>query len=240
MTRVKGVLNMQSTEYSIYSLLLHFFQEKEPILKVKSGTVLFQEKDPVEYVYLMIRGSVALGRVHLHGKDFTLKVLNNRELIVEYQLFKPNPQYIFYAKTITDCEMIFIKKEEFEQFVLTDPEAMNALAAWMSTGYLKAQMKCQDLMMNGKKGGLYSILIRLCNSYGVMTQDGILIDLPLTHQELANLTYGTREVIQRALKDLREKDIITYDQQKFTVKKLSYLKEEVDCQNCSFEICGLN
>lgn len=34
-----------------------------------------------------------------------------------------------------------------------------------------------------------------------MTEDGILIDLPLTHQELANLTYGTREVIQRSLKE---------------------------------------
>jgi CRP-like cAMP-binding protein len=136
--------------------------------------------------------------------------------------------------------MILIKKEQFEDFVLNDPEAMNALVSWLSTSYLKAQMKCQDLIMNGKKGGLYSILIRLCNTYGIRTEEGILIDLPLTHQELANLTYGTREVIQRALKDLREKDIISYENQKFTIKKLNYLKEDVDCQNCSFEICGIN
>jgi CRP-like cAMP-binding protein len=231
---------MQTSSFSIYSLMVQFFQPKEPVQKIKAGTVLFQEKDPVEYVYIMLKGSVALGRVHLRGKDFILKILNNREFLVEYQLFKPNPHYQFYGKTLTDCEMLFIKKEQFEEFVLTDPEAMSALVSWMSTSYLKAQMKCQDLIMNGKKGGLYSIIIRLCNSYGVMTEDGILIDLPLTHQELANLTYGTREVIQRSLKELREKDIISYDQQKFTVKKLSYLKEEIDCQNCSHEICGLN
>jgi CRP-like cAMP-binding protein len=188
----------------------------------------------------LLKGSISLGRVHLRGKDFILKILNDQELIVEYQLFKPSPHYQFYAKTMTDCEMIFIKKEQFEEFIKNDPEAMSALVAWLSTGYLKAQMKCQDLIMNGKKGGLYSILIRLSNSYGIKTEDGILIDLPLTHQELANLTYGTREVIQRALKDLREKEIITYDYQKLTIKKLNYLKEEVDCQNCSFEICGLN
>ncbi|MDP4163169.1 MAG: helix-turn-helix domain-containing protein, partial [Bacillota bacterium] len=78
------------------------------------------------------------------------------------------------------------------------------------------------------------------NTYGVMTENGILIDLPLTHQELANLTYGTREVIQRALMELREKDILSYDHQRFTIKSLRYLKETVDCQNCSYEICGLN
>lgn len=231
---------MQKSSFSIYNLLVYFFKKKEPIQKIKAGSVLFQEKDSVEYVYLLLNGSISLGRVHLRGKDFILKILNDQELIVEYQLFKSNPHYQFYAKTITDCEMILIKKEQFEEFILNDPEAMNALVAWLSTGYLKAQMKCQDLIMNGKKGGLYSILIRLCNTYGVRNDDGILIDLPLTHQELANLTYGTREVIQRALKDLREKDIIAYDNQKFTIKKLNYLKEEVDCQNCSFEICGLN
>lgn len=231
---------MQRSSFSIYNLLVYFFQKKEPIQKIKAGSVLFQEKDSVEYVYLLLKGSISLGRVHLRGKDFILKILNDQELIVEYQLFKANPQYQFYAKTMTDCEMILIKKEQFEEFIKNDPEAMNALAAWLSTGYLKAQMKCQDLIMNGKKGGLYSILIRLCNTYGIKTEDGILIDLPLTHQELANLTYGTREVIQRALKELREKDIIIYDNQKFTIKQLNYLKEEVDCQNCSFEICGLN
>jgi CRP-like cAMP-binding protein len=231
---------MQSSSFSIYHLLAYFFDKKEPIQKIKAGSVLFQEKDPAEYVFLLLKGSISLGRVHLRGKEFILKVLNDQELIVEYQLFKANPHYQFYAKAMTDCEMILIKKEQFEDFVLNDPEAMNALVSWLSTSYLKAQMKCQDLIMNGKKGGLYSILIRLCNTYGIRTEEGILIDLPLTHQELANLTYGTREVIQRALKDLREKDIISYENQKFTIKKLNYLKEDVDCQNCSFEICGIN
>ncbi|MCL6571067.1 MAG: Crp/Fnr family transcriptional regulator [Bacillus sp. (in: Bacteria)] len=231
---------MEKSSFSIYSMLVQFFQKKESIQKIKSGSVLFQEKDSAQSVYLLIKGSIALGRVHVRGKDFILKILNDRELIMEYQLFKANPHYQFYAKTLTDCELIVIKKELFEEFILTDPEAMKATAAWLSTSYLKAQMKCQDLIMNGKKGGLYSILIRLCNSYGVMTENGILIDLPLTHQELANLTYGTREVIQRSLKELREKDIISYDNQKFTIKKMSYLKEEVDCQNCAFEICGLD
>ncbi|WP_040207992.1 Crp/Fnr family transcriptional regulator [Neobacillus jeddahensis] len=231
---------MQNSTFSIYSLMVQFFQKHEPIQKVKAGSVLFHEKDPVEYVYLLLKGSISLGRVHVRGKEFILKILNDQELIVEYQLFKANPHYQFYAKALTNCELIMIKKEQFEDFIMTDPEAMNALVSWFSTGYLKAQMKCQDLIMNGKKGGLYSILIRLCNSYGVKTEDGILIDLPLTHQELANLTYGTREVIQRALKELRENEIILYENQKFTVRDLGYLKQEVDCQNCAFEICGLN
>lgn len=231
---------MQKSNTIIYQLLHDFFSINESIQKVKAGTVLFQEKEPVNYIYLIVKGSIAIGRVHEGGKEFTLKILSHHEILVEYQLFIQKPHYQFNAKTLTDCDLIMIKMEQFEEFVSLDPEAMNALLSWLSTSYIKAQIKCMDLIMNGKKGGLYSILIRLCNSYGIATPDGILIDIPLTHQELANLTFGTREVIQRLLKDLREKEIISYDQQKFIVKKLSYLKQEVDCQNCSHEICGLN
>ncbi|WP_318508399.1 Crp/Fnr family transcriptional regulator [Bacillus sp. T3] len=231
---------MIKTSYSLYQVMIRNFSNKETVQKVKAGTMLFQEKDSVQHVYIMLKGIIAVGRVHFKGKEFILKILNGEELLVEYQVFDSAPRYHYSAKTITDCEMLMIKKDEFEKFLEENVYALQAFGHWMSMKYLKAQMKCQDLIMNGKKGGLYSILIRLCNSYGVMTDEGILIDLPLTHQELANLTYGTREVIQRLLKELRENDILVYRQQKFIVKDISYLKNHVDCQNCPYEICGVN
>jgi CRP-like cAMP-binding protein len=225
---------------SLYSLLIQYFIDKEPLQKFPIGAYLFQEKEEVENIYLLVNGSVSIGRVHVKGKDFLLKILSGEEMIIEYELFQRNPTYHFYAKTLSNCEMLVIKKSQFEEYVLSQQNVLGALANWLSTRYIKSQIKCQDLIMNGKKGGLYSILIRLCNSYGIATENGILIDLPLTHQELANLTFGTREVIQRMLKELREKDVVIYNQQRFMVKNLAYLKHEVDCQNCSKEICGLN
>ncbi|HYK74218.1 MAG TPA: Crp/Fnr family transcriptional regulator [Pseudoneobacillus sp.] len=225
---------------SLYSLLFQHFIEKETIQKVKANTVLLQEKDAVNHIYLLIRGTIAIGRIHMRGKEFILKMINGGEPLIEYQLFKPSPYYHFSAKTLTDCELLMINREQFEKYINENATVLSSLTEWLSTSYIKAQMKCQDLIMNGKKGGLYSILIRLCNSYGIATDNGILIDLPMTHQELANLTYGTREVIQRSLKELRENGIISYDQLKFTVKDINFLKQEVDCQNCAYEICGLN
>src|SRR3954464_10393474 len=222
------MFDTKELKISLYSLLIQHFIDKEPIQKLPIGSFLFQEKENVENIYLLLNGSVSIGRVHVKGKEFMLKILSGEELIIEYELFQNKPVYHFYAKTLSNCELLVIKKSQFEEFLLSEPNVLGALSNWLSTRYIKSQIKCQDLIMNGKKGGLYSILIRLCNSYGIRTEDGILIDLPLTHQELANLTYGTREVIQRALKELREKDIITYENQKFTIKKLDYLKEEVE------------
>lgn len=231
---------METSSTALYNHLIDFFGDKEQILKVSPKSLLFQEKDPVKHIYLIIDGSISVGRIHLKGKEFIVKILHNHEILWEYQLFKPNSYYHCYAKTLSECQLLPIPKEQFEEFIRNDPQATELLVQLLSTSYVKAQQKCMDLIMNGKKGGLYSILIRLCNSYGIVTKDGILIDLPITHQELANLTYGTREVIQRTLKDLREKNVIMYDQQRFTIKNLQYLRQAVDCQNCGSEVCGLN
>lgn len=234
------MLETRELNISLYSLLIQYFIDKEPIQQLPIGSFLFQEKEEVENIYLLLSGSISIGRFHVKGKEFILKIIQGDEVIMEYELFKQHPTYHFFAKTLSDCELIAIKNSQFEEFILNEPKALVALSSYLSTKYIKSQIKCQDLIMNGKKGGLYSILIRLCNSYGIITEDGIRIDLPITHQELANLTFGTREVIQRMLKELREKDVISYEHQRFTIKDLAYLKREVDCQNCSKQLCGLN
>ena len=219
---------MNELQLSLYSLLIQHFFETEKIEQIKKGTLLFQENDPVQKIYIILNGTISLGRVHEKGKEFIIKILHDEELLLEYQLFKHSPTYYFFAKSLTDCEVLAINRIEFEALAVKNPMFLTALSSWLSTGYLKAHMKCQDLIMNGKKGGLYSILIRLCHSFGIKNDEGILIDIPLTHQELANLTFGTREVTQRLLKDLRDREVIDYSNQIITVKNLTYLKKAVD------------
>ena len=67
---------MIRSNFSIYSLLNQFFHKKEQIRKVKAGTVLFQEKDPVEYLSIS-KWNRNSWESHMRGKDFILKILNS-------------------------------------------------------------------------------------------------------------------------------------------------------------------
>lgn len=231
---------MKEGTLSLYSLLLQHYFSINNVHIIKKGSLLFQEGDPVTHIYLLLEGTISVGRIHENGKEFIMKILHEEDLLLEYLLFKHSPKYHYFARAITDCELLIIDKSDFEDFALHDQRMLASLTAWLGTGYLKANIKCQDFIMHGKKGSLYSILIRLCHSFGKRTSNGILIDFPLTHQELANLTFGTREVIQRTMKELRDGGIISISSQKITIKDLGFLKKAVDCQNCPIEICGLN
>ena len=105
----------------------------------------------------------------------------------------------------------------------------------------RLQTKMRDLLLNGKRGALYSTLIRLCNSYGVKQNDGILIDLQLTNQEIARFCGATREYVNRLLNELKQKGVLSVDStKKILIKDLDYLKRENQCENCPIEICNMD
>lgn len=110
----------------------------------------------------------------------------------------------------------------------------------MSEQYQITQTKFRDLILNGKKGALYSTLIRMANSYGVETENGILINIDMTNQELANFCGATRESINRMLSNLRKKGVISFQNKKITIHDLQYLKDEINCENCPVSYCRID
>ena len=103
----------------------------------------------------------------------------------------------------------------------------------------KQHSKFRDLILYGKKGALYSNLIRLANSYGTEVEDGILISVPLTNQELANYSATARESLNRMLSELRRNDIIENRNNLILIKDIDFLRREIECEDCCKEICNI-
>lgn len=74
---------------------------------------------------------------------------------------------------------------------------------------------------------MYSTLIRMSNSFGIMRENGIELDVHLTNKELENFGITSREVVNRLLSDLRKEGIIFVDKGKMTIHHLDYLKMKI-------------
>ncbi len=96
-----------------------------------------------------------------------------------------------------------------------------------------------EKILYGKKGALYSTLIRLSNSYGEEVDGGILISVPLTNQELANYSATARESLNRMLGELRRNNVIEMRDGLIFIKNIEFLKQEIQCENCGKEICNI-
>jgi CRP/FNR family transcriptional regulator len=209
------------------------------IRKTEKGTFLFQEGTPSLELYIVLSGKVQIGKMMPDGRELTIRMCSVGDLIGELALFYAANQHILNAKVIEGGEVAVIHKTELEEKLSQSHAASIEFMKWMSHQHRKTQIKFRDLVLYGKKGALYSTLIRLSNSYGIKSEDGIIINTPLTNQDIANFCGTSREVINRLLSELRKHRIISMDKGIITIHDLEFLRLEIDCEHCPNDICNV-
>ncbi|MBS4219557.1 Crp/Fnr family transcriptional regulator [Bacillus sp. FJAT-49711] len=209
-------------------------------IELKKDAYLFQEGDPADGIYYIRSGRIRIGKVTPDGREIAFQIYSEGDFIYEISLYSDPASYTVHARAIEDSVCAKIKKDDLEESLLLKPSLNVEFMKMMSLHHKKMQSKFRDLILHGKKGALYSTLIRLTNSYGVEQENGFLIDLSLTNQELANFCGMSREVVNRMLSSLKKDGKLSMKDGKLIIHDLNYLKEENHCEICPIEICKID
>lgn len=209
--------------------------------KIKKGTFLFQEGEEASELYLIKSGIFQISKLSLEGKELNMRICKKDDFIGELTLFSDDATYMLSAYALEEGEVHVIQRDTLEKNLINDAPLTFEFMKWISTHLRKNQSKIRDLVMNGKKGALYSTIIRISNSYGIKNEKGILLDIHLTNQELAKFCAATRESVNRMLSELKKKNIIDYTSDgRIIILDLEYLREEIGCENCPIDICNID
>lgn len=227
-------------ELSLSNRMHAILDNKQQVKHMEKGRYLFQESTPASDLYYIIKGKVEVSKVVPDGRELTIRISSENDLVGETVLFSQNPKYMMNAKMMEDGTVAVISKEALEEKIASDSHLAVEMMTWLSAQNRKNQAKFRDMLLHGKKGAFYSTLIRLSNSYGTEAEDGKVINLHFTNQELANFCGTSREVVNRMLAQLRKNNVISIKKGRITILDFDYLKEEIDCENCPIEICTID
>ncbi|MFS0604487.1 Crp/Fnr family transcriptional regulator [Peribacillus frigoritolerans] len=227
-------------ELSLSNRMQAILDNKQQIKHMEKGRYLFHESTPASDLYYIINGKVEVSKVVPDGRELTIRISSENDLVGETALFSQNPKYMMNAKMMEDGTVAVISKEALEEKIASDSHLAVEMMTWLSAQNRKNQAKFRDMLLHGKKGAFYSTLIRLSNSYGTEAEDGKVINLPFTNQELANFCGTSREVVNRMLAQLRKNNVISIKKGRITILDFDYLKQEIDCENCPIEICTID
>lgn len=235
------LLQSKAAESNISQELRTTLNSIGTIKRMDKNMYLFIEGTEAEEIFIIKSGLVQVSKLTADGKEMILRICKHQDIIGELTIFSDDSRYMLSAKIIDSGEVLVVPKEQLEKALMTNNHLTFEYLKWTNNHMRKYQSKIRDLLLNGKKGALYSTLIRLSNSYGINKKDGILIDLVLTNRELANFCAATRESVNRMLVDLRKRDIITMDKSgRIFIKDIDYLRFEIGCEDCPIEICNIN
>lgn len=219
--------------------LQRLFESIYHLKNVSKGQFLFQEQETATELFLVKHGKIQVNKIMADGRELTLRLCSTGEIVGELALYSNTNKHTQNAKVIEDGVVAVIYKDELEKLLSTKPELSSEFMRWILLHYRKTNARFKDVVVHGKKGALYSTLIRLSNSYGIKTKNGIQIDHVFTNQELANFCGSSREVINRMLSDLKKNNIISMNDGKIVIQKIDILRQEIDCEYCDADICNI-
>ncbi|WLR57657.1 Crp/Fnr family transcriptional regulator [Mesobacillus subterraneus] len=211
----------------------------EKIIKLKKGTFLFREGQEAKEMFIILSGKVQISKMNAEGKELYLRLCNKNDIVGELTLFTVGPRYLFNARVVEDGEAAAVNIDNLEQTLFNNSQLAYQFLKWMNDHIRRTITKFRDLVLHGKKGALYSTLIRLSNSYGIQKDDGIHINISITNQDLANYCGTARESVSRMLGELRDEEIISIHRKRIIIHDLDYLKQQIDCENCPIEYCNI-
>lgn len=220
-------------------MIRQFYEIPGKILALNVGEYLFHEGDHAKYFFFVRNGQIFITKFAESGRVLSLRLATKGSIIGELPLYEKNPVYIFNAVAQSPAEVYAIEFPTLQSYLEKKPSLAINLLKIISVHMRKQHSKFRDLVLYGKKGAIYSTLIRFANSYGQNVDDGILITVPLTNQELANYSATARESLNRMLSELRRKNVIEIHDGLILIRDINFLKHEIQCENCGREICNI-
>lgn len=164
-------------------------------------TQIFDQGDSTRLVYLIKRGKVRIARLTPDGKEVTMAILGAGDLFGEETLFESETRTTV-ATVIEDALICTAKAEDLFGLLARDPRLALNVAQILSERLLEANATMEDLAYARIPDRLMHLFSRLAAEHGTETPEGIVLDVRLTHADIASLIGSTRETVSLEMANL--------------------------------------
>jgi CRP/FNR family transcriptional regulator len=185
---------------------------------IERGKTIFFPGDPAERIFLLRRGAVRLSRVYESGEEITVALLRENSIFGVLSLLTGQRSDRFYhAIAFTRVELLSAPATSVRKAIEDDAGVALLLLQGLSSRILQTETMIETLTHRDMSSRLVSFLLVLCRDFGLPGEQGITIDLKLSHQAIAEAIGSTRVTITRLLGDLRTAGLLEIDRKRITV-----------------------
>lgn len=202
-----------------------FFSEFR-LVKYKKGEILVGFGKVPEGVFYLKKGVVRQAAVSEHGDDLTLNIFKAPSFFpMGWAINDTQNNYQYEA--MVSCEVFIAPKGRVIEFIQDQPEILFDLLKRIYLGLEGFFKRIEKLMSGSAYGRLATQLIILGKRFGVRDGDGLVINLDLTHSQLATQAGITRESASRSIERMKELGLISYKNKKIFISDIKALENEL-------------
>lgn len=186
-----------------------FFEAHSKIAFQKGDVIIRTEEEPVG-VYYVSKGNIRMYTITEDGKELTLNILKPGTYFPAIWAFT-DIKNNYYFEAINNCDVYRAPRIELLKFVEDNPAVLADISRRLLRGMNSLIVRVQGLLEEDSYTKVKSVLSYLSGRFGKSDGDGkIVIDLPVTHADIANLGYMARETASIELGKMQKQGLIDY------------------------------
>jgi CRP-like cAMP-binding protein len=172
-----------------------------------SGDRLCSEGDPSSAAWILRAGFVKLTKLSEAGREIVLELRGPGDILGEMGAIDGSPRSAAVI-ALGDIELIAIDAPHLRELLLQHPPVALALIEELAIRLRQASERQLELGTVDVLGRLCRRLVQLAESHGRPRDGRVLIAGGISQQELADWCGASRDSVVRALRELRNADLV--------------------------------
>jgi len=203
--------------------------------------IVFCDKDRLDEVYIGLSGKFSLYKLNDKGTKRIIFLFGKGILLNDH--LRPDFPSAIHCESFEDAATLVCVKADFTRIMSEDFSLAQAVIDQYSSKLRRTYRQLKNTPMNiSAPKKLAAKLYSLFRHYGVPTEDGILIDFPLTITHLSEMMGMPRETVSRAFAQLIKESLIEYEKKKIVIYNVNAIicfyregPRDMACDRCARE-----
>jgi CRP-like cAMP-binding protein len=189
--------------------------------RFRRGQALFTEGDRAERVFLIDRGWVMISCMSTEGREIVLGLRGSGDIIGELSSLDGEARSAT-ALAVADVDAI-VAPGSVLTHALEQPAAARELIGVLATRLRDADRKRLQFATLDTLGRVAERLLELSERFGQAGEDGVVVEMPFSQEQLASWCGASREATVKALAALRSLKCISTGRQSLVIHDMDAL-----------------
>jgi len=176
-------------------------------LTYKRGEFIIRPGEAPSAVFYIETGLVKAYNITKYGEENLLIIRKDHEIFPLIWALTGQEREIIYQAMDT-CVVWRIGQEKYLEFLHSHPAALPPILDMVTEMYRIHSERILNLEYRSVRERLVSFLLTMAGRFGKETEEGVMIEVPLRHQDIASSINASRETASREIAALERRDLI--------------------------------
>jgi CRP/FNR family cyclic AMP-dependent transcriptional regulator len=206
--------------------LVEFFRLHGIKQSFRKGDFIIRPGDSPPGVFFIYSGLVKAYDITKYNEENLLIIRKQDEIFPLIWAFTGHEHQIIY-QALAPTTTFQISRKIFMEMVSSKPDALMALMDMTLEMYRLHGDRILNLEYRTVRERIISFLLTMSDRFGKQTKEGLLIEVPLRHQDIASSVNATRETTSRELSALERKGLLDNKQSYTLLKDVDALRKHL-------------